>query len=213
MAPVLPRGLYGIADTAFRRDLPLLDKIQAFISAGVGIVQVRAKGDSGRQILASTRQAVALGRQAGIRVVLNDRPDLAKLAQADGVHLGHEDLPVGEVRAWLGPDFLIGATVRTLDEARAAAAAGADYVGFGPIFGTTTKSVGVAPRGLAMLAEVVRGSPIPVIAIGGIDLDRIGSVAATGVAGAAVVSAVLGAADPIAAARDLSARFAAGAPA
>jgi thiamine-phosphate pyrophosphorylase len=204
----LPRGLYGIADSGFRADMPVLDKVRAFAAAGAPVVQLRLKRESAAQALQLLREAAPICRAAGCLLVMNDRADLAHLGGADGVHLGNEDLPVAEARALLGPEMLIGATVRTLEEAHAAAQAGASYVGYGPVFGTSTKSLGVPPRGTAMLAEVVRGSPIPVVAIGGIDLARIGDVARTGAAAAAVVSAALGASDPAAAARELAARFA-----
>ena len=140
-------------------------------------------------------------------MILNDRPDLAILADADGVHVGQEDLPTAEVRRLVGPARWVGSTVRNLPEALLAAEAGASYVGFGPVFGTRTKVMAVAPRGLDALREVVLGSPIPVVAIGGIGLSNIAAVARTGVSGAAVVSAVLESGDPAAAARELAKLF------
>lgn len=203
----LPRGLYGVADGGFRPELPVLAKVRAFVDAGATTVQLRLKEESPRHILELARAALPICRAAGCLLIINDRADLAMLAGADGVHLGEEDLPVVEARQLGGPSLRIGATVRDLEGARAAAGDGADYVGFGPVFGTTTKSVRIAPRGLEALAEVVRGSPIPVVAIGGITLERMGDVARTGAAGAAVVSSALGAADPSAAARELAGRF------
>lgn len=201
------RGLYGIADGTFRPEVPLLDKLDALLRGGCQVVQLRMKTEAAGVVLARCREAVPRCRAAGALCLVNDRADLAVLSDADGVHVGQEDLPVRDARALVGPDRLVGATVRTLAEALAAAADGADYVGFGPLFGTTTKDVKVSPRGLAMLAEVVRGCPIPVIAIGGIDLARIGEVARAGAAGAAVVSAALGPADAAAATRALAAAF------
>jgi len=204
------RGLYGIADGGFRPELSVLEKVRGLLAGGVKVVQLRLKREGGRDALALGREAVPLCHAAGALCIINDRTDVALLAGADGVHLGECDLPVDEARK-LAPELLIGATVRDLAGAKEAALRGADYVGFGPVFGTKTKSVNVAPRGLSMLAEVARGAPVPVVAIGGIDLERVGEVGATGAQMAAVVSAALGAPDIAAAARALTGAFEAGA--
>jgi len=189
------QGLYGIADLGFRTELPLRLKIEAFLAGGASVVQVRAKDRSARELLAAARLAIELAGGKAL-VVVNDRPDVALAAGADGVHVGAEDLPVAEVRRVVGPQMIVGATARTLVDARAAIAAGADYVGFGPVFPTSTKELAVEARGLRMLAEVVRGLGAPVVAIGGITLERAEEVSRAGVAAVAVVSDVRGAADP-----------------
>lgn len=190
--PLVPRlrGLYGIADSGFRPELPVLEKVRGLLAGGAQVVQLRLKREGGREALALAREAVPLCRAAGALCIINDRTDVALLAEADGVHLGADDLPPDAARR-IAPNLLIGATVRDLESARAAASLGADYVGFGPLFGTKTKSLNVPPRGLAMLAEVASQSPIPVVAIGGIDRARIAEVARAGAAMAAVVGAAL----------------------
>lgn len=203
------RGLYGIADAQFKPELSLAQKLCAFADGGASCVQVRDKGAGARALFEAAKEAMA---QVGSRVVVlvNDRPDVALAAGAHGVHVGAEDLPVAQVRRLVGPERIVGATVRTLAEARAALAEGADYVGFGPVFPTSTKALPVEARGLSMLAEVARGAGLPVVAIGGIGAGNAAAVAAAGAAAGAVVSDVLGAADPVAQARRFAAEFARG---
>jgi thiamine-phosphate pyrophosphorylase len=182
------------------------------IAGGARVVQVRVKDRPAGEVLEAARRIVA--RAAGRALVLvNDRADLALLAGADGVHLGDEDLPVADARRLVGPDLLVGRTTRTLDEARAALAAGADHVGFGPIFATRSKALTVAPRGLDGLRAVTAALGAPVVAIGGIGAGTIGDVAAAGAACAAVIDAIFGGDDPAARARALVAAFDAGAAA
>jgi len=186
-------GLYAIADPSVRSDIPLPDLCARLAKAGASVVQIRWKGASAAALLEAARAALPLVHAEGAALVINDRADLALLAGADGVHVGADDLPVAEVRKLVGDRLAIGATVRDLAGAQAAAAAGADHVGFGPVFATSTKVVDAAPRGLELLREVCRGSPIPVVAIAGIGAANIGEVAACGAAAAAVVSELLGA--------------------
>jgi thiamine-phosphate pyrophosphorylase len=148
--------------------------------------------------------ALAAGRAL---VLVNDRPDVALLAGADGVHLGDEDLPVAEARRLVGDALLVGRTCRTLDEARAAIAAGADHVGYGPIFPSRTKPLPVPPRGLDALREVAAALGAPVVAISGIDLSNVAAVARAGAACAAVTEALFGGGDPAANAARLAAAF------
>lgn len=194
------RGLYGIVDADFRPELPVSAKIAAFLEGGARVVQLRMKSRTARELFDAARGARDLVRGRALLLV-NDRPDVALAAGVDGVHVGADDLPVDVVRRIVGPRMLVGATARTFEDARRAIAAGADYVGFGPVFTTTTKSIPVAERGLGLLAEVAQGLGAPVVAIGGIDLARAGAVARTGAAAAAVISDVLGAADPVSQAR------------
>lgn len=182
---------------------------EAALAGGARVVQLRWKDAPSGQALAAARALVALAAGRAL-VIVNDRADLAVLAGADGVHVGDEDLPVAEARAVVGPDLLLGRSTRTLADARAALAAGADHVGFGPIFGTASKAIAAAPRGLQQLREVAEGVPAPVVAIGGIGLSTIGEVAAAGAACAAVIGALLDAEDPRARAAALAAAFAAG---
>jgi thiamine-phosphate pyrophosphorylase len=195
------RGLYAIVSRP--------EEARAAIDGGAAAVQVRVKGAPSGEVLRVAREVVALSGGRAL-VIVNDRADLALLSGADGVHLGDEDLPVAEARRLLGPDLLVGRTARTLAEARAALADGADHVGFGPIFGSRSKALAVAPRGTAALAEVAAALDAPVVAIGGIDAGTIGEVARAGAACAAVIEALFGAGDPALNARRLAAAFAAG---
>jgi thiamine-phosphate pyrophosphorylase len=197
-------GLYAIVGGA-----DPLAQAAAALDGGARVLQLRWKEAPSGEVLQATRRLVALAAGRAL-VILNDRPDLAVLAGADGVHLGEEDLPVAEARAIVGEGLLLGRSTRTLADGLAALAAGADHVGFGPVFATATKSIAAPPRGLAMLREVAAGLPAPVVAIGGIGLDTIGEVAAAGAACAAVIGALFDAAEPRARAVALAAAFAAG---
>ncbi|HYG69727.1 MAG TPA: thiamine phosphate synthase, partial [Anaeromyxobacteraceae bacterium] len=152
----------------------------AALAGGARVVQVRVKDAPAGEILDVARRIVALARPAGALVLVNDRPDLALLSGADGVHVGDDDLPPAEARRLLGPDLLVGRTSRTLEEAEAALAAGADHVGFGPIFGTRSKALDVAPRGVEALRAACARLPAPVVAIGGITEANVAEVAAAG---------------------------------
>jgi len=197
-------GLYAIVGGA-----QAVAQAEAALAGGARVVQLRLKDAPSGEVLEVARRLVALAAGRAL-VILNDRADLAALAEADGVHVGDEDLPVAEARAVMGPDRLVGRSTRTLQDGWAALAAGADHVGFGPIFPTASKAIAAAPRGLAMLREVTEGLAAPVVAIGGIGLETIGEVAGAGAACAAVIGALFDAPDPRARAAALAAAFQAG---
>jgi len=182
-------GLYAIVCD----DEPVA-RAEAAIAGGAGVVQVRLKRAAAGEVLEVARRVVATSRARAL-VLVNDRADLALLADADGVHLGAGDLPVEEARRLLGPDLLVGRTARTLADARAALADGADHVGFGPVFPSATKPLPDAPRGLEALREVCAALPAPVVAISGIELSNVARVAAAGAACAAVIGALGGTAE------------------
>ncbi|MBZ4418979.1 thiamine phosphate synthase [Myxococcus sp. RHSTA-1-4] len=205
--PVLPRGPYLLCDDTVLPDVPLVDKAARLVAGGARVVQLRMKRTPPRAALAAAREVAALCRRAGALCLVNDRVDLALLAGADGVHVGDEDLPPEAARELLGPGRLVGVTARGVEGARAALAAGADYVGVGPVFGTTTKQVPAPVLGLEAFAAVVRDSPLPVVGIGGVGLENIARVAATGAHGAAVVSDALLAGDIAERVRQLVAAF------
>lgn len=204
-------GIYALADPSVRSDLPLPELCARLARGGASVVQIRWKDAPARALLEAAREALPLVRAEGAALVIDDRPDVALLAGADGVHVGADDLPVAEVRRLVGDRLAVGATVRDVAGARAAAAAGADHVGFGPIFPTSTKAVDAPPRGLDLLREVAAESPVPVVAIAGIGLDNVADVAACGPAAAAVCSAALLAPSIEERVRALCAAFAAGA--
>ncbi|MCP3099996.1 thiamine phosphate synthase [Myxococcus sp. K15C18031901] len=189
--PLLPPGPYLLCDDTVLPDVPLVGKAERLLAGGARVLQLRMKRTPVRQALEAARAITASCRAAGALCLVNDRVDLALLSGADGVHVGDEDLPAEDARALLGPDRLVGVTVRGVEGARAAREAGADYVGLGPVFATTTKQVPARVLGLEGLARVVRDSPLPVVGIGGVGLENIARVAATGAHGAAVVSDAL----------------------
>ena len=207
----LPRGLYALCDDSLRPELPLVQKAALLLEGGARVLQLRMKRTPVREALEAARAVARAAHAVGALLLINDRVDLALLSGADGVHLGDEDLPPGEARALLGPGRLIGVTVRGAAGARVAQAAGADYVGLGPVFATGTKVVPAPVLGLARFAEEVRASVLPVVGIGGVGLENIAQVAAAGAACAAVASDALLARDVAERVRALTRAFERGA--
>lgn len=180
----------------------LTQAVAAATAGGVDGVQLRAKELPARDLLARAVVLSQMCRALGAHFVVNDRLDVALLVGAHGVHLGERALPPGEARRLLPPPGLIGASVHSLAGAQTAAAAGADYVTFGNVFPTATHP-GRRGAGVDALAAVVRAVNIPVLAIGGINTENAAQVLATGCAGIAVISSILGQPDPQAAAQAL----------
>lgn len=203
----LPRGLYALLDDSVRPGLDLAHAARAVIEGGAGVVQLRLKRLPDRAALALCQQVVAIARPLGARVLINDRVDLALISRADGVHLGEDDLPIAHARALLGPAALIGATTRTLAQIQQAAADGADHVGLGPVFSTSTKRVPHPLLGLEGLQQIAALSPLPIVAIAGVRLDNIEAVARAGAHCAAVAGGLLEADDLLERARALQAAF------
>ena len=187
-------------------DLPTYDEaavdlLEAVAATGVGAVQVRAKALGDRALFAFTRSLVERLAGTPAKVIVNDRLDIALAAGAHGVHLGLDDLPLRQARRLAPEGFLVGATCRNPQQAAAAKEQGADYVGVGPVYPSTTKPGLPEPIGLDMLratAEV-----LPAIAISGIDAERTPEVMASGAYGVAAAAAVCRASDPVLAARGL----------
>jgi thiamine-phosphate pyrophosphorylase len=197
------RGLHVLADDGGRRHGPLA-VAEAACAAGAAVVQLRAKRATDRQTLAWAEAIRGRTRERGMLFMVNDRFDLALAAGADGVHLGQDDLPPDRIPAALRARLLIGRSSHTLEQAAAACREPIDYLAFGPIFGTRSKDSPYPARGLEMLARVVAlAAPRPVVAIGGIEASRLGALCAAGAAGAAVISAVTDAVDPVRAAGEL----------
>lgn len=175
--------------------------LEAVVREGVDGIQVRAKSVSDREVVAFTRTLVDRLAGTSARVIVNDRLDIALAAGADGVHLGGDDLLVGDARRLTPPGFLVGGTCRNADQAREAKAQGADYVGVGPVYPTTTKTGLPDPIGLAALRDAAR--VLPAIAISGINTERAPEVMAAGAYGIAVASAICRSPRPTTAARGL----------
>jgi thiamine-phosphate pyrophosphorylase len=181
---------------------PYTEVLRGILAGGATVVQVREKSMNGAALLARARQVVAAAHEAGALAIINDRPDLAVLAAADGVHVGQDDLAPHEVRRIVGPDRIVGVSTHSIAQALAATEGGADYIGCGPMFQTATKPQQVIP-GPALASEVVRAVGVPVVTIGGITTETAPAVLAAGARWLAVSSAVCAAADPEAATREL----------
>lgn len=176
---------------------------EAALAGGMTALQLRAKGFSDHQLLAAALRLRAACDRYGALFLVNDRVDIALAAGADGVHLGVDDLPADAARRLLGPAALIGYSPETDADREAAEAAGIDYLGVGPVFGTTTKADAGAAIGTAGLRRVVERTTLPVVAIGGVTLANAAEALAAGACGVAVVGAVFLADDPAAAATRL----------
>jgi thiamine-phosphate diphosphorylase len=160
------------------------------LRAGAKWVQYRDKEKSRREIYKEAIRLRRLTKKFNAVFIVNDYADIALAVDADGVHLGQDDLPIREARRIMGKDKIIGISTHSLEQAKEAEKEGADYIGFGPIFHTTTKDAGI-PKGADMLKEIKRHVQIPVVAIGGINLENLKSVLDAGVDAVAVASAIL----------------------
>lgn len=197
--------LYLVTDEAAKCRHSLLETVQRAVDGGVTIVQYRSTNpDAGT----CYREALPIRdflASRGVPFIVNNRIDLALALDADGVHIGQRDLPVPAVRAMIGPDRILGLSVSNADQLRAVDAALVDYLGMGPVFPTISKLNAPPVLGVDGFAALASQSPLPVVAIGGLGVERARLVRATGAAcGIAVVSAICGAEDPEAAARALA---------
>jgi len=180
--------------------------IGSLIDAGVDALQLRDKRLSDRLLLARARQLRDQTRSTGTLMIINDRPDLARLSNADGVHVGQDDLMVREVRRVVGPRMLVGVSTHSIEQVSEAVAAGANMIGVGPTFASTTKAFHTLP-GLDLLTEVSQSTRLPAFAIGGIDVEHIDQVKRAGLRRVAVGAAVTASGDPPAAVRALRKRL------
>ena len=174
------------------------------MTAGVDVIQLRDKRLNDRQLLARARQLREITRAAGVLFIMNDRADLAVIAGADGVHVGQDELSVQEARAIVGARSIVGVSTHSLAQAKQAAADGADYIGVGPTFASTTKRFeSTQLTGLDLLRAAADEIRLPAFAIGGIDATNLADVVAAGFSRVAVSGAIIAAAEPGAAARNL----------
>lgn len=194
MKPQIGR-LYVILDADLVGDRDWKEIVEQILDGGAETLQLRAKKWSVRRMLEAGEKIRDQCRERGVPFLINDRADVAWALEADGVHLGQEDFPLSHARRLLGEERVIGISVDTLEEALAAERLGADYVSLGPIFPTTTKTDAGPVVGLEGLARVRRGIRIPLVAVGGITVDKAGEVLAAGADAVAVAGAVLKAAD------------------
>ena len=178
------------------------DAARSALEAGVRFFQYRNKSGTRRAIYETCRRLSVLLKQSNATFIVNDHPDIALAVDADGVHLGQDDLPADEARRLLGGGRIIGVSTHNREQARAAQFAGADYIGFGPLFATRTKDAGET-QGIVNLQQIRNEVTVPLIAIGGINTDNVGEAISAGADGVAVISAVLSAPDPRKAAREM----------
>ena len=179
---------------------PWQEVLEASLDAGVTCVQVREKSLDDASLLRRVRTVLTLARRAGATVIVNDRVDVAQAAGADGAHLGQGDLPIPEARRLCGRRLMLGVSTHSVSEAAEAVEAGADYVGMGPVYATTTRP-DLSPAGLGVVGDTLPIiGDLPHLAIGGITSDRVGALCGAGVRGVAVGAAICGAQEPRAAA-------------
>jgi thiamine-phosphate pyrophosphorylase len=189
MALELP-PLYGILDPEQIRGRPAERLLTSLLEAGVTILQLRVKALPPADFLELAKQARAITRAHHCRLIINDRIDIALACDADGVHLGQDDLSLGAGRK-LMRDKIVGISTHDLDQARAAELGGADYIGFGPMFGTRTKTTTYEARGPAMLQQIRSAVKLPIVAIGGITEGVVQDVWQAGADSVAIISDIL----------------------
>ena len=194
--------LYAVTDRAWVGRQTLTEQIEDALRGGVTMVQLREKELPEDAFTAEAVEVKALCHRYGVPLLIDDNVDVALKSGADGVHVGIEDTPVAEIRARAGRDFIIGSTAKTVEQARAAQAAGADYLGVGAVFPSPTKKNAVRIT-VEQLRDICGSVTIPAVAIGGISLDNIRELRGGGMRGVAVISALFGADDIAGAARAL----------
>ena len=198
--------LYLVTDRYDYSEEEFLARIEAALKGGVTLLQLREKHDTTREYMALAEKVHAVTRAYGVPLIIDDRLDVAMAVDAEGVHLGQSDLPVGIARQILGPDKIIGATTKTVPQALEAYEQGADYLGVGAMYPTTTKVITVLTKP-ETLNEICQAVPIPANAIGGLNKDNLDILRGIPVAGICVVTAIMKSDDPEQAARDLKAAF------
>lgn len=196
-------SLYLVTDRSLSRGRTNLEIVRAAVKGGVSCVQLREKTCSTREFIAEARLLKQLLAADNVPLIINDRVDVALAVDADGVHLGQNDMAIEDARKLVGPSKIIGISAECLDHARAAQAAGADYIGISPVFSTATKTDTAPPLGLAGVRAMRQAVDLPLVGIGGIGPQNGGEVISAGATGIAVVSAIVSAVCPERAARDL----------
>lgn len=196
-----PWGLYAIIDPECCRDHPLLGVARAVLENGAGCIQLRDKIGRFEDTVDIGRRLRTLCDEYGVPFIVNDNPYLAREIGADGVHLGQDDMPVQLAREIMGANGLIGLSTHTREQALAGQDSGADYLGFGPAYITSTKIQAYPPLGVEMMQWAVGAMRLPLVAIGGITAARARELASVGVQNVAVISALTATEDPGAAAK------------
>jgi thiamine-phosphate pyrophosphorylase len=191
MSDRLDLAVYVILDRDFTAGRSLVEVAQAAIQGGATVLQLRDKSSDLHRFYADAQAILAIARAAGVPLILNDRVDIALAVDADGVHVGEDDLPVEATRRLVGPGKFVGASAGSVAAARAAIAAGADHLGVGPVYDArATKADAGPPVGLTLVRDIAAFSPLPIIGIGGITAANARAVITAGAAGVAVISAI-----------------------
>ncbi len=184
--------LYAVTDRAWVGRQTLEEQVEEALNGGVTMLQLREKNLPEEEFLREAKRIKEICNRYGVPFIVNDNVEVALKCGADGVHVGIEDVPVAELRASVGDDFIIGATAKTVEQAKAAERDGADYLGVGAVFPSPTKKTAIRIT-REQLREICSAVSIPAVAIGGITYDNVGEIAGGGMDGIAVVSAVFGA--------------------
>ena len=193
LAGLLSADLYGITAEEHSRGRDNIQVVQEMIKAGIRVIQYREKEKSLRAKYLECVQIRKLTREADVTFIVNDHVDLAILVDADGVHIGQDDLPPERIRELVGPQRIIGLSTHSPEQALAALQAGVDYIGVGPIYPTKTKKDVCEPVGLEYLEYVVRNIPLPFVAIGGIKEHNVAEVIRKGAKCIALVTEIVAA--------------------
>ena len=186
--------LYAVTDRSWLGSQTLYEQVEQALWGGATCVQLREKGLNPESFLAEAKELKGLCAWYGVPLIINDNVALAMEVDADGVHVGQEDMDARDVRGLIGKDKILGVTAKTVEQAQRAQQAGADYLGSGAVFGSTTKT-NAKPMSRELLQSICQSVTIPVVAIGGIHRGNLASLAGTGIRGAAVVSGIFAAAD------------------
>ncbi|MBQ3514357.1 MAG: thiamine phosphate synthase [Lachnospiraceae bacterium] len=186
--------LYAVTDRAWTKHQTLIQQIESALKGGVTCVQLREKELEEEELIKEALKIGELCKKYQVPFLMNDRVDIAMACNADGVHLGQGDMGISEARKLLGKDKIIGATAKNVEQAKKAEAEGADYLGVGAVFGSTTKKDAI-PITKEQLREITASVSIPVVAIGGINRKNIFELSGTGIYGVAVVSGIFAAED------------------
>lgn len=197
---LLDLSLYLVLDRDLCRDHSMAETARAAVAGGATVVQLRDKSAGTDGLIAAGHEIKAALAGTGVPLIVNDDIDAALAIDAEGVHVGQDDLPAAEVRRRLRPDRIVGVSVESASAARAIDATIIDYVGVGPVFATPTKPDHKTPIGFEGLSRLVALSPVPTVAIGGLKASHVEDVLSAGAHGIAVVSAICGQPDPRAAA-------------
>jgi thiamine-phosphate pyrophosphorylase len=196
-------SLYLVTDRSLSKGRSTAEIVAAAVAGGVSCIQLREKSCGTREFLNEALALQPLLKSRNIPLIINDRLDIALAIEADGVHLGQSDMPIGMARKIAGASLIIGISAESVDDALRAEQEGADYIGISPVFSTPTKTDIAPPLGLEGVQQIRALVDIPLVGIGGINSDNAESVLAAGADGIAVVSAIVSAADPAGAAKKL----------